>query len=216
MTDETRSTAAAQAEAAAAARADAVAGASASGQAEAQAGADAAGQLAAENAELKDKVLRTLAEMENLRRRTEKEVKDARDYAVTSFARELLGVADNLARALAALPAELREGAEGGLKALVDGVDMTGRELTRTMEKHGVRKLDPMGSRFDPHLHQAMFEIPNAEVPSGTVVQVLQEGYVIGDRVLRPALVGVSKGGPKGAAPAPEAAEPGATVDKTA
>jgi molecular chaperone GrpE len=211
MTDETRSTADDAVETGAAGR---VPGTEKAGEAQAEAGTDPVALYAAENAELKDKVLRTLAEMENLRRRTEKEIKDARDYAVTSFARELLGVADNLTRALSALPAELREAAEGGLKALVDGVEMTGRELARAMEKHGVRKLDPMGARFDPHMHQAMFEIPNAEVPSGTVVQVLQEGYVIGDRVLRPALVGVSMGGPKAAA-TPADVEAGVGVDKT-
>lgn len=171
--------------------------------------------LQAENAEMKDRVLRTLAEMENLRRRTEKEIKDARDYAITGFARELLSVVDNFNRAVDALPAETRESAEGGVKAFVEGIEMTGRELVRALEKGGVRRIEATGARFDPNLHQAMFEIPNAEVPSGTVLQVLQEGWAIGDRVLRPALVGVSKGGPK-AAPA-EAANggPGATVDRT-
>lgn len=171
-------------------------------------------KLDAENSELKDRVLRTLAEMENLRRRTEKEIKDARDYAITAFARDLLAVADNLVRAVSAVPAEMREATEGGVKALVDGVDMTGRELARVLEKHGVKKLEPMGARFDPNLHQAMFEIPNGDVATGTVLQVLQDGFQIGDRVLRPALVGVAKGGPK-AAPAVAADGSGATVDRT-
>ena len=178
----------------------------------------AAQALAAENADLKDRLLRTLAEMENLRRRTEKEVKDARDYAVTAFARDLLSVSDNFGRALGAIPAELRASGEAGVKALIDGVEMTGRELLKSLERHGVKKIEPLGQRFDPNMHQAMFEIPNAEVVSGTVVQVLQDGFAIGDRVLRPALVGVSKGGPKQApAPAAEApaGEPGATVDRT-
>lgn len=169
--------------------------------------------LAAEAADLKDRLLRTLAEMENLRRRTEKEVKDARDYAVSGFARDLLSVADNFDRALAAVPAELRESGVAGAAALIEGVELTGRELLKAMEKHGVRKLSPQGERFDPNLHQAMFEIPNTEVAAGTVLQVLQDGFAIGGRVLRPALVGVSKGGPK--APAETPTEPGANVDKT-
>lgn len=162
--------------------------------------------LQAEVADLKDKLLRTLAEMENLRRRTEKEIRDSRDYAITGFARDLLAVSDNLARAIAAVPEEARAAADETLKALVDGVDLTSREFVKTLEKHGVKKLDPMNGRFDPNVHQAMFEMPNPDVPAGTVVQVLQDGYVIGDRVLRPALVGVAKGGPKAQA----------TVDKTA
>jgi molecular chaperone GrpE len=169
--------------------------------------------LVAEAADLKDRLLRTLAEMENLRRRTEKEVKDARDYAVSGFARDLLSVADNFERALAAVPTELRESGVAGASALIEGVELTGRELLKAMEKHGVRKLSPQGERFDPNLHQAMFEIPNPDVAAGTVLQVLQDGFAIGGRVLRPALVGVSKGGPKGPVEVP--AEPGASVDKT-
>ena len=138
--------------------------------------------------------------MEHLRRRTEKEVRDARDYAVTGFARDLLSVGDNLARAVEAVPAEVRQSADAVLKGLIDGVDLTGRDLAKTLEKYGVKKLEPLGGRFDPNVHQAMYEVPNADVASGTVLQVLQDGYVIGERVLRPALVGVSKGGPKPAA----------------
>ncbi len=163
--------------------------------------ADRIAALEAENADVKDRLLRLAADMENLRRRTEREVKDARTYAVTSFAREMLSVADNLARALEAVPQEHRADEGSGLKALIEGVDMTEKGLLATLEKHGVRKLDPEGQRFDPNFHQAMFEIPNPEVPNGTVLQVVQAGYAIGDRVLRPAMVGVSKGGPK-AAPA--------------
>lgn len=173
---------------------------------------DALALAQAEIAELKDKLLRTLADMENLRRRTERDVKDARDYAVTGFARDLLAVGDNFERALTAIPAELA--ANDTAKPLIDGVNMTGRELLKVLEKHGVRKVEPQGQKFDPNLHQAMFEIPNPDVVAGTVMQVLQSGFVIGDRVLRPALVGVAKGGPK-AAPAPVAPETSASVDKT-
>jgi molecular chaperone GrpE len=151
-----------------------------------------------EIAGLKDRLLRTLAEMENLRRRTEREVADARLYGITQFARDIVTVADNMDRALQALDAEIREKAEAGVKALLDGVELTERELIKVLEKHGVQRLDPKGQKFDPHRHQAMFEVPDASVPAGTIVQVVQAGYSIGERVLRPALVGVAKGGPKG------------------
>ena len=159
--------------------------------------------LRAENADLRDKYLRLAAEMDNLRRRTERDVKDAKSYSVASFARDMLAVSDNLSRALEAIPAEALEAGEAGLKALAEGVEMTERSMLASLERHGVRKLDPIGEKFDPHFHQAMFEVPNPDVPNGTVVQVVQAGYVIGDRVLRPAMVGVAKGGPK--APAGEA-----------
>ena len=165
--------------------------------------------LEAEKQDLRDKLLRTLADMENLRRRTEREVADARAYAVTNFARDMLNVADNVRRALENVPAEARSAAEGPLKALVEGIELTERDLLKTLERHGVKRLEPEGQKFDPNLHQAMFEVPNPDVPTGTVVQVVQSGYVIGERVLRPALVGVAKGGPK-AAPAGEGAEAGA------
>lgn len=173
--------------------------------------------LEAEVANARDQLLRTLAEMENLRRRTEREIADTRAYAATAFARDVLSVSDNLARALAALPQEAREGADAAVRALFEGVEMTERELQRVLEKHGVRRIEPEGERFDPNFHQAMFEVPNPDVPAGTVVQVVQAGYKIGDRVLRPAMVGVARGGPK-PAPAAEnsnAAEAGATVDRT-
>ncbi|WP_315836461.1 nucleotide exchange factor GrpE [Bradyrhizobium prioriisuperbiae] len=156
--------------------------------------------LTREVAEAKDKVLRTLAEMENLRRRTAREVADARAYGITSFARDVLDIADNLQRALDAVSAEAREAADPGLKALIEGVELTERSLHSTLEKNGVKKFDPSGEKFDPNFQQAMFEVPDASVPSGTVVQVVQSGYKIGERILRPALVGVAKGGPK---PAP-------------
>jgi molecular chaperone GrpE len=156
---------------------------------------DALARLEAENAELKDRALRTLAEMENLRKRTEREVADSRAYAVTAFARDLLTVADNLARALTAVP----EGEENAaLKALAEGVGLTSRELESTLAKHGVTKIEPQaGEKFDPNLHQAMFEVPDPSQPSGIVVQIVQPGFAISGRLLRPALVGVSKGGPK-------------------
>ncbi len=157
--------------------------------------------LAAELAEAKDKVLRTLAEMENLRRRTTREVADARAYGIAGFARDVLDIADNLQRALDAVPPEARESADAGLKSLIEGVELTERSLHATMEKNGVRKFDPTGEKFNPNFQQAMYEIPDPSVPAGTVLQVVQQGYMIGERVLRPALVGVSKGGAK-AAPA--------------
>jgi molecular chaperone GrpE len=161
--------------------------------------ADPAAALAREASEHKDRWLRALAEMENLRRRTEREVADARLYGITQFARDVVTVADNMERALAALDNELREKADSGVKALLDGVELTERELLKALEKHGVRRLDPQGQKFDPHRHQAMFEVPDETVPAGTVVQVVQSGYTIGERVLRPALVGIAKGGPKAA-----------------
>lgn len=159
--------------------------------------ADPVATLEAEKAELKDKLLRTLAEMENLRRRTERDVADARTYGVTGFARDMLTVADNLRRALDSLPAEVRESAGDAVKALVDGVELTERDFLKTLERHGVKKREPVGEKFNPNLDQAMFEVPDESKPAGTVVQVVQAGYVIGDRVLRPSMVGVAKGGPK-------------------
>jgi molecular chaperone GrpE len=156
--------------------------------------------LARESADYKDKHLRTLAEMENLRRRTEREVADSRTYAITSFARDALAVADNMARALPALDAALRDKADANVTALLDGVALTERELTKVLEKHGVRKFEPQGEKFDPNLHQAMYEVADPALPAGTVAQVVQAGYMIGERVLRPALVAVAKGGPKAAA----------------
>ncbi|CCD96446.1 Protein grpE (HSP-70 cofactor) [Bradyrhizobium sp. ORS 375] len=154
---------------------------------------------AKEAAEARDKMLRTLAEMENLRKRTAREVADARMYGITGFARDVLDIADNLQRALDAVPAETRDNADPGLKSLIEGVELTERSLLNTLEKNGVKKFDPTGQKFDPNFQQAMYEVPDASVPSGTVVQVVQAGFMIGERVLRPALVGVSKGGAKAA-----------------
>jgi len=161
---------------------------------------DPLAQLEAERDDFKDKLLRTLAEMENLRRRTEREVADAKAYAVTSFARDLLGSADNLRRALENVPEAARADADQALKGVIEGVELTERELLKTLERHGVRKIDPQGEKFDPNLHQAMFEAPDATVAKGLVSKVVQTGYKIGERVLRPALVGVSAGAPKPAA----------------
>ena len=172
-------------------------------QPEAQAAAsDPVAAAQREAAEYKDKLLRTLAEMENVRRRTEREVVDARLYGIAGFARDVLAVADNMHRALEAIGPELREQADAKTKALIEGVELTERELLKSLEKNGVRKFSPQGEKFDPNVHQAMYEVPAADVPPGHVAQVVQAGYMIGERVLRPALVGVAKAAPKAAQPA--------------
>jgi molecular chaperone GrpE len=157
-----------------------------------------------EAAEFKDKLLRTLAEMENLRRRTEREVADARLYGIAGFARDILGVADNMDRALQSLGANLRENADAnaaGTKALVDGVELTERELLKVLDKHGIKKFEPAkGEKFDPNFHQAMYEVPDLSLPGGTVAQMVQAGFKISERMLRPALVAVVKHPPKPAA----------------
>jgi molecular chaperone GrpE len=166
--------------------------------------------LRAENSELKDRVLRTAAEMENLRKRTERDVADTRSYAIAGFARDMLSATDALSRALLVIPPETRETAEGTLKSLIDGLELAEREMQRLLAKHGVKPIEAAGQKFDPHRHQAMFEVPNPNVPEGTVVQVVQEGFAIGERVLRPAMVGIAKGGSAAAAP------DGEGVDKSA
>ena len=148
-------------------------------------------------ADFKDKLLRTLAEMENLRKRTEREVADARVYGVTGFARDVLAVADNMHRALGAVGPEQREQADPKVKALIEGVELTERELMKVLEKYGVTKFSPAGEKFDPNVHQAMYEVKDSDLPSGSVAQVIQAGYMLGDRVLRPALVAVVKAAPK-------------------
>tara|TARA_R110000850_G_scaffold195562_9_gene321985 strand:+ start:276 stop:953 length:678 start_codon:yes stop_codon:yes gene_type:complete len=163
--------------------------------------------LKAEVSDLRDQRLRMAAEMENLRRRTAREIKDAKTFAISGFARDMLQVSDNLQRALAAVPEQGESTDDNGLKTLIEGVELTERAMLSTLERHGVRKLEPMGQKFDPNYHQAMYEVPNTEVANNTVVDVVQPGYVIGDRMLRPAMVGVSKGGPKEAAPAAETQE---------
>jgi molecular chaperone GrpE len=166
-------------------------------------------RLMAENEELKDKALRLAAEMENLRRRTARDVHDARAYAVANFARDMLSVTDNLRRAIDAVPADALAGGDPGLKGLVEGVEMTERSMLSALERHGVKKLAPEGEKFDPNFHQAMFEVNNPDVPANTVTTVVQPGYSIGERVLRPAMVGVAKGGPKAQAANGNAPEPG-------
>ena len=153
--------------------------------------------LKTENESLKDRSLRTLAEMENLRRRTQKEVADAKTYGVTSFARDMLTFSDNLERALASVPAEARAAADSALGAFVEGMELTQRDFVSRLARHGVKKLEPLGQKFDPNMHEALFEAADPSVPNGTVTQVVETGYAIGDRVLRPAKVGVSRGGPK-------------------
>jgi molecular chaperone GrpE len=148
-------------------------------------------------AEFKDKLLRTLAEMENLRKRTEREVADARQYGIAGFARDVAAAADNMHRALATIDAELREQGDAKVIAMIEGVELTERELLKAIEKHGVKKFSPEGEKFDPNVHQAMFELENADVPPGHVAQVIQAGYMLGDRVLRPALVAIAKAAPK-------------------
>lgn len=159
--------------------------------------------------ELKDRYLRAVAETENVRKRAEREIVDARSYAIANFARDAVTVADNLARTLEAVTAEARAAADETLKALLEGVELTEREFQKTLARHGVRKLDPAGEKFDPNFHQAMFEVPDQNVPAGMVVQVVQTGYAIGDRVLRPALVGVSKGAAKTSAESVTVNKPG-------
>jgi len=178
--------------------------------AELKAGRAALDALVAENAEFKDRLLRTAAEMENLRKRTEREISDTRTYAIASFARDMLAATDSLSRAMVVVPAEVRATAEGTLKSLIDGIELTEREMQRLLAKHGVTPIEALGQKFDPHKHQAMFEVPDPAQPEGTVVQVVQSGYAIGDRVLRPAMVGVAKGGGKAETPVSEG------VDKSA
>ena len=159
-------------------------------------------------AEFKDKLLRTLADMENLRKRTDREIADARVYGVSGFARDVLAVADNMHRALEAIGPELRDSADAKLKAMIEGVELTERELMKVLEKNGVKKFSPDGERFDPNVHQAMFEVPEADVPPGHVAQVIQAGYMLGERMLRPALVGVAKAAPKAKPAAPDKDSP--------
>jgi molecular chaperone GrpE len=158
-----------------------------------------AAALAKEVADYKDKLLRALADMENLRRRTDREVADARAYGVSGLARDLIGVADNLRRALEAAGESVAM-IEGPAKALKEGVELTEREFLKVLEKNGVKRFDPQGAKFDPNFHQAIFEVCDSNVPAGSIAQVIQPGYMIGERVLRPAMVGVAKEVPK---PAP-------------
>ncbi len=152
---------------------------------------DREAELEAQVSDLTDRLLRAVADTENLRKRAEREREDARKYAVTKFAEDMLGVADNMARALDAVDDELRQ--NDAVKGLVEGVDLTAKELATVLDRHGIKQIDPMGEKFDHNLHQAMFEVEDADAEPGTVVQVLRTGYTIGDRLLRPAMVGVAK-----------------------
>jgi len=160
-------------------------------------------RLEAEVAELRDQLLRALAEAENQRRRSQRERDDAVRYAAAPMLRDLLAVADNLQRALDSVPGEAAK-QDGALKILLEGVQLTERELQSAFGRHGIVKLDPLGERLNPHHHEAMFEVPAPDQPSGTIVQVVEPGYLLHDRLLRAARVGVAKGGP----PAKPAADP--------
>lgn len=166
--------------------------------------------LEAEVADLKDRLLRAVAEMDNLRKRTQREKEDAARYAITRFARDLVSVADDLNRALETATPEARAEAGEFAANLVTGVEMTERRLQQVFESHGLKRFDPAGEKFDPSVHEAMFEVPDPSQPAGMVAHVVEAGYMIGDRVLRPARVGVSSGGPQQSAAAEqEAAEAG-------
>jgi molecular chaperone GrpE len=157
------------------------------------------GDLEVEVAELKDQLLRAMAETENVRRRGQREREDTAKYAAANFAKDMLAVADNLARALESVPPEARKENES-LETLVTGIELTQRELEAAFERHGIKRIEPMGEPFDHNFHQAMFELEDKEKPAGTVVQLMQPGYLMRDRLLRPAMVGIAKGGPKNAA----------------
>jgi molecular chaperone GrpE len=151
-------------------------------------------ELEAKLKDATDKMLRALAEAENTRRRAEKERQDVSKFAISSFARDMLGVADNLRRALAAIPADQRD-SNPAMKNIFTGVEATERELQRVLESNGIRKIDPIDQKFDANLHEVMFEVDVADKPPGTIVQVIESGYTIHERLLRPARVGVAKGG---------------------
>jgi len=153
-------------------------------------------KLNEENAKLKDQFVRTVAEMDNLRKRTAREISDAKTYAASSFAKDMLSVADNLSRALHAISSETQE-SDAKLKSLAEGVAMTERNMMSALHRHGVRKIEAVGKKFDPHLHEAIFKAPDKSVPHNTVKQEVEAGYMIGDRVLRAAKVGVAEGGEK-------------------
>jgi molecular chaperone GrpE len=163
--------------------------------------------LEARIADLTDRLLRSHAEMDNMRKRTERDKEDMAKYAITKFARDVLSVGDNLQRAIAAVPAGAAE-EDPALKALVDGVTLTEREFLNVLDRAGVKRLDPVGELFNPHQHQAMTEVEDPDVAAGTVVQVYQPGYVLEDRVLRPAMVVIAKGGAKPAKPEKGSPEP--------
>jgi molecular chaperone GrpE len=160
-------------------------------------------RLKAEAADLKDRLLRAHAEMDNVRKRLEREKTDTAKFAITKFAKDVVGIGDNVQRAIDAVPHRQVE-QDAALKSFVEGVTMIERELLAVLGRHGITKLDPKGEPFNPHHHQAVVEVPSAEVPAGSVTQVFQAGYMIEERVLRPAMVAVSKGGAKVPSPAEE------------
>lgn len=181
----------------------------AQGEAEDVAAEPEAVLLAAEIADLKERLLRMGAELDNTRKRAERERQDASRYAVANFARDMLEVSDNLRRALATLKEEERAGVTGSVTSLIEGVEMTDRLLAAIFERHGIREITPKpGERFDPNLHEAMFEVPGSDQPAGAVVHVLEAGYKIGERLLRAARVGVAK--------AEDGAQNGGKIDTTA
>ena len=150
-------------------------------------------KLKEEAAGLKDQLLRALADLDNLRKRAEREKAEATLYAATNFARDILPVSDNLSRALDMAHADALKEASEPIRNLIAGVEVTNREMLNVFERHGIKRIDPKGEKFDPHFHQAVFEVPTNDEPPGTVVQVLQAGFSIGDRILRPAMVGVAR-----------------------
>jgi molecular chaperone GrpE len=166
-------------------------------------GMDTYEELATENADLKDRLLRAMADTENLRKRAEREKAEATLYAATNFARDLLSVSDSMGKALEMMPDEARKNADEATRNLIEGIELTRRELLNSFQKHGIVEVNPMDEKFDPHYHQAMFEVPGSDKPNGTVVQVVQTGFKIGERILRPALVGIAKQ----AAPAKESSD---------
>lgn len=181
-------------------------------------------RLEGEKAELRDQLLRALADVENTRRRLQRELDEKLKYATAPLAKDLLGVADNLGRALTAVPAEVRE--QEAVESLISGVEMTEKALLEAFAKHGIERIDPAGQKLDPHRHEAMMEIQDPSKPAGTVAQVFEAGYELKGRLLRPARVAVAKGGPMGNGsggngrggngPGGEPAEPGSTVDTKA
>jgi len=180
-------------------KAESMAGAESSASQDKAADADLRSQEA-ETAEarirdLEERLKRAVAEQENVRKRMEREKEDIGKYAIANFAREVLGIADNIHRAINAVPRDAAE-KDAALKTFLEGIEVTERELQKAMERHGIVRLNPEGEKFDPNFHQAMFEIPTPDQPSGVVMQVMQPGYTLGDRLLRPAMVGVSKAAP--------------------
>lgn len=174
---------------------------------EAETAADPLAQAQAEAADLRDKLLRAMAEMENYRRRAEKERSDTAKFAIANFARDTLAVLDNLNRGLQTVSSEDRK-KDAVLDALASGMELTEREMLATLERHGIVKIDPVDEQFDHNFHQAMLEVEDASKPAGTIAQVMQAGYLLNDRLLRPAMVAVAKGGPKaGEVPKPTAVQ---------